>query len=199
MQRQGKTQGAEYHSGCKLPAPRCARPREFLQWISTLPGQCRRHCHNHPDPHPPASHWAPVGSYPCHPAPHPFPTTHSLVRPTRRLYPPTNTNTNTNTSIISSAAFSPQTIEIFRMADVYIPPENFSWLVDGLLAGSGKPSQEEHVNFLLKEGVHTIVTLMEEQIEAKLIEGRKKVKKIIKYKNKSTTTKQTDRLMNKYR
>ncbi len=38
-------------------------------------------------------------------------------------------------------------------------PSNFSWVIEGLLAGCAYPSHAGHFHFLLKEGIKHLVTL----------------------------------------
>ena len=40
-------------------------------------------------------------------------------------------------------------------------PTNFSWLLDNKLAGSGMPTTEDEINWVLKQGVKSIVTMTE--------------------------------------
>ena len=40
-------------------------------------------------------------------------------------------------------------------------PTNFSWLLDKKLAGSGMPTTEDELNWVLKQGVKSIVTMTE--------------------------------------
>jgi len=41
-------------------------------------------------------------------------------------------------------------------------PTNFSWLIDGTLAGSGMPTSFEEITWIRKQGVRSIVTMTEE-------------------------------------
>lgn len=41
-------------------------------------------------------------------------------------------------------------------------PTNFSWLIDGTLAGSGMPTSFEEITWIRRQGVKSIVTMTEE-------------------------------------
>ena len=44
-------------------------------------------------------------------------------------------------------------------------PDNFSWLIEGKLAGSAIPTSKKEVEWLQEEGVKTIVTIREEPLD----------------------------------
>ena len=44
-------------------------------------------------------------------------------------------------------------------------PDNFSWLIEGKLAGSAIPTSKDEVNWIQEEGVKSIVTIREEALE----------------------------------
>jgi atypical dual specificity phosphatase len=44
-------------------------------------------------------------------------------------------------------------------------PDNFSWLIEGKLAGSAIPTSKEEVDWLKEEGVKSIVTIREEPLD----------------------------------
>ena len=43
-------------------------------------------------------------------------------------------------------------------------PDNFSWLIDGKLAGSAIPTSKKEIEWMQEEGVKTIVTIREEPL-----------------------------------
>ena len=43
-------------------------------------------------------------------------------------------------------------------------PMNFSWIIDGLLAGSAKPMNKEGIKWLKKRGIKAIVSVIEEPL-----------------------------------
>ena len=45
-------------------------------------------------------------------------------------------------------------------------PDNFSWLIQGKLAGSAIPTSKKEVEWMQEEGVKTIVTIREEPLDA---------------------------------
>ncbi len=45
--------------------------------------------------------------------------------------------------------------------NIYRKPTNFSWVIEGSLAGSGLPGSLEELNWLTKQGIKTIVTIRE--------------------------------------
>ncbi|MBM3904947.1 MAG: protein tyrosine phosphatase [Thaumarchaeota archaeon] len=50
-------------------------------------------------------------------------------------------------------------------------PTNFSWLLDGKLAGSGMPTTIEEINWIQKQGVKSIVTMTEYGLPQAWIDG----------------------------
>ena len=44
-------------------------------------------------------------------------------------------------------------------------PDNFSWLIDGKLAGSAIPTSKDEIKWIQEEGVKSIVTVREEALE----------------------------------
>jgi len=40
-------------------------------------------------------------------------------------------------------------------------PRNFSWLVEGMLAGLARPSLRSHIEYLINQGIKHLVTLTE--------------------------------------
>lgn len=50
-------------------------------------------------------------------------------------------------------------------------PTNFSWLLDGTLAGSGMPTSFEEITWIRKQGVKSIVTMTEEGLPDSWING----------------------------
>jgi atypical dual specificity phosphatase len=44
-------------------------------------------------------------------------------------------------------------------------PDNFSWIVEGKLAGSAIPTSKEEIDWVKQEGVKSIVTIREEPLE----------------------------------
>lgn len=49
-------------------------------------------------------------------------------------------------------------------------PTNFSWVIDEKLAGSGMPTSFEEFNWLLEQGVKTIVTMTENPLPTKWVD-----------------------------
>ncbi|NHI02757.1 Protein tyrosine phosphatase [Candidatus Nitrosotalea sp. TS] len=43
-------------------------------------------------------------------------------------------------------------------------PTNFSWLLDNKLAGSGMPTTPSEIDWVVKQGVRSIVTMTEESL-----------------------------------
>ncbi|MDC8437491.1 MAG: dual specificity protein phosphatase family protein [Candidatus Nitrosotenuis sp.] len=50
-------------------------------------------------------------------------------------------------------------------------PTNFSWLLDGTLAGSGMPTSFEEITWIRKQGVKSIVTMTEEGLPDSWVNG----------------------------
>lgn len=50
-------------------------------------------------------------------------------------------------------------------------PTNFSWLIDGSLAGSGRPTSAGEVEWLRERGVKAVVTMTEDPLPAGWVEG----------------------------
>lgn len=50
-------------------------------------------------------------------------------------------------------------------------PTNFSWLLNGKLAGSGMPTSFEEILWIQKQGVKSIVTMTEDGLPASWLEG----------------------------
>ena len=44
-------------------------------------------------------------------------------------------------------------------------PDNFSWLIDGKLAGSAIPTSKEEIEWAKEEGVKSVVTIREEPLD----------------------------------
>ncbi len=51
-------------------------------------------------------------------------------------------------------------------------PTNFSWVIENRLAGSGLPVTEDEFEWLLEQGVRTIVTVREVPLPSKWIDGK---------------------------
>ncbi|MFQ5969466.1 MAG: dual specificity protein phosphatase family protein [Nitrososphaerales archaeon] len=43
-------------------------------------------------------------------------------------------------------------------------PTNFSWIIDGLLAGSGMPTSKEEMNWIKASGIKAVLTLIEDSL-----------------------------------
>jgi len=52
-------------------------------------------------------------------------------------------------------------------------PTNFSWLIDDKLAGSGMPTSHEEVEWVIKTGVKSVVTMTEESLPESWIKNIK--------------------------
>ncbi len=50
-------------------------------------------------------------------------------------------------------------------------PTNFSWLLQGKLAGSGMPTSYEEINWITKQGVRSIVTMTEQGLPDSWVQG----------------------------
>ena len=50
-------------------------------------------------------------------------------------------------------------------------PDNFSWLIEGKLAGSAIPTSKDEVKWMQDEGVKSIVTIREEPLDEDWING----------------------------
>ncbi len=50
-------------------------------------------------------------------------------------------------------------------------PTNFSWLLEGRLAGSGMPTSFEEINWIRKQGVKSIITMTERGLPDSWVEG----------------------------
>jgi atypical dual specificity phosphatase len=50
-------------------------------------------------------------------------------------------------------------------------PTNFSWLLEGRLAGSGMPTSFEEINWVRKQGVKSIITMTERGLPDSWVEG----------------------------
>ncbi len=50
-------------------------------------------------------------------------------------------------------------------------PTNFSWVIEGLLAGSGIPQSEKEMKWVKEKGVKAVITLIEEPLSQSLISG----------------------------
>lgn len=50
-------------------------------------------------------------------------------------------------------------------------PTNFSWLLEGRLAGSGMPTSFEEINWIRKQGVRSIITMTERGLPDSWVEG----------------------------
>ena len=44
-------------------------------------------------------------------------------------------------------------------------PDNFSWLIEGKLAGSAIPTSQKEIDWMQEEGVKSIVTIREEPLD----------------------------------
>ena len=44
-------------------------------------------------------------------------------------------------------------------------PDNFSWLIDGKLAGSALPTSKDEINWIKEQGVKSVVTIREEPLD----------------------------------
>ncbi len=51
-------------------------------------------------------------------------------------------------------------------------PTNFSWVIEGKLAGSGLPVSEEEFRWLFEKGIKTIVTVREVPLPSKWFDGK---------------------------
>lgn len=51
-------------------------------------------------------------------------------------------------------------------------PTNFSWVMEGKLAGSGLPVSEEEFRWLFEKGIKSIVTIREVPLPSKWFEGK---------------------------
>jgi len=52
-------------------------------------------------------------------------------------------------------------------------PTNFSWLINNKLAGSGMPTSTSELDWLLKQGVRSIITMTEEYLQVSWIKDVK--------------------------
>ena len=52
-------------------------------------------------------------------------------------------------------------------------PDNFSWLIEGKLAGSAIPTSKKEVEWLQEEGVKSIVTIREEPLDENWVDEMK--------------------------
>jgi atypical dual specificity phosphatase len=52
-------------------------------------------------------------------------------------------------------------------------PTNFSWLIDDKLAGSGMPTSVSEIDWILKQGVRSIVTMTEDSLPESWVENVK--------------------------
>jgi atypical dual specificity phosphatase len=52
-------------------------------------------------------------------------------------------------------------------------PTNFSWLLDNKLAGSGMPTTHSEIDWVVKQGVRSIVTMTEESLPDSWVQGIK--------------------------
>jgi len=43
-------------------------------------------------------------------------------------------------------------------------PTNFSWIIDGLLAGSGMPTSKEEMHWVKRNGIKAVLTLIEDSL-----------------------------------
>jgi len=50
-------------------------------------------------------------------------------------------------------------------------PTNFSWIIDGLLAGSGMPTSKEEMDWVRGNGIKAVLTLIEDSLPKSWIEG----------------------------
>lgn len=50
-------------------------------------------------------------------------------------------------------------------------PTNFSWLLEGRLAGSGMPTSFEEINWVRKQGVKSIITMTERGLPDSWVDG----------------------------
>lgn len=49
-------------------------------------------------------------------------------------------------------------------------PTNFSWLIEGRLAGSGMPTSDTEVDWVVKKGVKSIITMTEDRLPESWVE-----------------------------
>ena len=52
-------------------------------------------------------------------------------------------------------------------------PTNFSWLIDDKIAGSGMPTTNDEINWVLKQGVKSIITMTEHALPQSWIQNVK--------------------------
>lgn len=50
-------------------------------------------------------------------------------------------------------------------------PTNFSWIIDGLLAGSGMPTSKEEMDWIRSNGIRAVITLIEDSLPNSWLEG----------------------------
>ncbi|MEE8255872.1 MAG: protein tyrosine phosphatase, partial [Nitrosopumilaceae archaeon] len=50
-------------------------------------------------------------------------------------------------------------------------PTNFSWLIDDKIAGSGMPTSNDEVNWVLEQGVKSIITMTEHALPQSWIQN----------------------------
>lgn len=50
-------------------------------------------------------------------------------------------------------------------------PTNFSWVIDGMLAGSGMPMSREELEWIKDNGIKAVLTLTEEQLPHEWLDG----------------------------
>ena len=49
-------------------------------------------------------------------------------------------------------------------------PDNFSWLIEGILAGSAIPTSKDEIKWIQEEGVKSIITIREEPLDKNWID-----------------------------
>ena len=50
-------------------------------------------------------------------------------------------------------------------------PTNFSWIIDGKLAGTGRPMTRDEFDWLVEQGIGSVITMTEEPLEKSWVTG----------------------------
>ena len=50
-------------------------------------------------------------------------------------------------------------------------PTNFSWVIDGKLAGTGRPMTRDEFDWLIEQGIGSVITMTEEPLEKSWVKG----------------------------
>ena len=50
-------------------------------------------------------------------------------------------------------------------------PTNFSWIIDGKLAGTGRPMTRDEFDWLIEQGIGSVITMTEEPLEKSWVKG----------------------------